>query len=40
MSLNAVGTVLRGRDVRQAQRAIRDTNMLPALKRKLPVTEI
>ena len=40
MSVDAVGTVRRGRGARQAQRAIRDTKMLPALKRKLPVTEM
>ena len=39
MSVDAVGTVRRGRGARQAQRAIRDTKMLPALKRKLPLTE-
>ncbi len=34
-----VGTVRRGRGARKAQRQIRDITMLPALRRKLPLTE-
>lgn len=40
MSIDAVGTKRRGRGARQAARAVRDTTMLPALKRKMPVTEL
>ena len=39
MSVDAVGTVRRGRDARKAIRQTRDITMLPALKRKLPLTE-
>ena len=39
MSIDAVGKVRRGRGVRKALRETRDTKMLPALKRKLPLTE-
>ena len=39
MSIDAVGKVRRGRGVRKALREIRDIKMLPALKRKLPLTE-
>ena len=39
MSVDAVGTVRRGRGARRAIRQTRDITMLPALKRKLPHTE-
>ncbi|MCF2870654.1 trimethylamine methyltransferase family protein [Octadecabacter sp. G9-8] len=39
MSVDAVGTVRRGRGARKAIRQTRDVKMLPALKRKLPYTE-
>ena len=39
MSVDAVGTVRRGRGARKAIRETRDVKMLPALKRKLPLTE-
>ena len=39
MSVDAVGKVRRGRGVRKALRETRDIKMLPALKRKLPLTE-
>ena len=39
MSVEAVGTVRRGRGARKATRQTRDISMLPALKRKLPLTE-
>jgi trimethylamine--corrinoid protein Co-methyltransferase len=39
MSVDAVGTVRRGRGARKAIRQTRDVKMLPALKRKLPLTE-
>ncbi|MCZ4351766.1 trimethylamine methyltransferase family protein [Roseovarius aestuarii] len=39
MSVDAVGTVRRGRGARKALRQTRDVKMLPALKRKLPLTE-
>ena len=39
MSVDAVGTVRRGRGARKAIRQTQDTRMLPALKRKLPLTE-
>ena len=39
MSVEAVGTERRGRDARKASRQKRDTTMLPALKRSLPLTE-
>jgi len=39
MSVDAVGTVRRGRGARRAIRQARDITMLPALKRKLPHTE-
>ena len=39
MSVDAVGKVRRGRHVRKALRQARDIKMLPALKRKLPLTE-
>ncbi len=39
MSVDAVGTVRRGRGARRAIRQTRDIKMLPALKRKLPLTE-
>ena len=39
MSVDAVGTVRRGRGTRRATRQTRDIAMLPALKRKLPLTE-
>ena len=39
MSIDAVGKVRRGRGVRKALRETRDIKMLPALKRKLPLTE-
>ncbi|EET49362.1 trimethylamine methyltransferase family protein [Thalassobium sp. R2A62] len=39
MSVDAVGTVRRGRGARKALRQTRDIKMLPALKRKLPLTD-
>ncbi len=39
MSVDAVGTVRRGRGARKAIRQTRDIKMLPALKRRLPLTE-
>ncbi|MEO0691522.1 MAG: trimethylamine methyltransferase family protein [Pseudomonadota bacterium] len=39
MSVEAVGTIRRGRGARKATRQTRDISMLPALKRKLPLTE-
>ena len=39
MSVEATGTVRRGRGARKAQRLTRDVKMLPALERKLPLTE-
>ena len=39
MSVDAVGTVRRGRGVRKVARQTRDIKMLPALKRQLPLTE-
>ena len=39
MSIDAVGKVRRGRGARKALRETRDIKMLPALKRKLPLTE-
>lgn len=39
MSVDAVGTTRRGRGARKAVRQTRDVTMLPALKRKLPLTE-
>ena len=39
MSVDAVGTVRRGRGARKATRQTRDITMLPALKRKLPLSE-
>ncbi|WP_224825173.1 trimethylamine methyltransferase family protein [Cognatishimia sp. MH4019] len=39
MSVDAVGTVRRGRGARKALRQTRDIKMLPALKRRLPHTE-
>ena len=39
MSVDAVGTVRRGRGARKALRQTRNVTMLPALKRKLPLTE-
>lgn len=39
MSVDAVGTVRRGRGARKVMRQTRDITMLPALKRKLPLTE-
>ncbi|MEM6761221.1 MAG: trimethylamine methyltransferase family protein, partial [Pseudomonadota bacterium] len=39
MSVDAVGTIRRGRGARKATRQTRDITMLPALKRKLPLTE-
>ena len=40
MSVEAVGTVRRGRGARKAIREARDVAMLPALKRRLPHTEV
>lgn len=40
MSVDAVGTTRRGRGARKAVRQKRDVTMLPALKRKLPLTEV
>jgi len=39
MSVEATGTVRKGRGARKAQRLTRDVKMLPALERKLPLTE-
>ena len=39
MNVEAVGTERRGRGARKAVRQKRDTQMLPALKRSLPLTE-
>ena len=39
MSIEAAGTIRRGRGARKAMRQQRDITMLPALKRKLPLTE-
>ena len=39
MSVQATGTTRRGRGARKAMRQARDVTMLPALKRKLPLTE-
>ena len=39
MSVDAVGTTRRGRGARRAARETRDITMLPALQRKLPLTE-
>jgi trimethylamine--corrinoid protein Co-methyltransferase len=39
MSIEAAGTIRRGRGARKALRQQRDITMLPALKRKLPLTE-
>jgi trimethylamine--corrinoid protein Co-methyltransferase len=39
MSVDAVGTIRRGRGARKATRQMRDVTMLPALKRGLPLTE-
>ncbi len=39
MSVDAVGSVRRGRGARKAIRQTRDVTMLPALKRRLPLTE-
>ena len=39
MTVEAVGTTRRGRGARKAQRQKRDITMLPALKRRLPLTE-
>ena len=39
MSVDAVGTVRRGRGARKALRQTRNITMLPALERKLPLTE-
>lgn len=39
MSVDAVGKTRRGRGARKAVRQKRDTNMLPALKRGIPLTE-
>ena len=40
MSVDAVGTTRRGRGARRAIRQTRDITMLPALKRRLPLTEV
>ena len=40
MSVEAVGTTRRGRGARKMLRQTRDVAMLPALKRKLPLTEV
>ena len=37
--VDAVGTTRRGRGARKVIRQTRDITMLPALKRKLPLTE-
>ena len=39
MSVDAVGTVRRGRGARKVARQTRSIRMLPPLKRKLPLTE-
>ena len=39
MAVDAVGTTRRGRGARKAARQTRDTTMLPALRRRLPLTE-
>ena len=39
MTVDAVGTARRGRGARKAQRQTRDVTMLPALRRRLPLTE-
>ena len=39
MSVEAVGTVRRGRSARRSLRQTREVAMLPALKRRLPLTE-
>ena len=39
MSVDAVGTVRRGRGARKVARQTRNIRMLPPLKRKLPLTE-
>ena len=39
MSVDAVGTVRRGRGARKVARQTRNIKMLPPLKRKLPLTE-
>ncbi|MEM1073605.1 MAG: trimethylamine methyltransferase family protein [Pseudomonadota bacterium] len=39
MSVEAVGTTRRGRGARKAKRQMRDITMLPALQRRLPLTE-
>ena len=39
MSVDAVGTVRRGRGARKASRQTRDVKMLPALKRGIPLIE-
>lgn len=39
MNVEAAGSVRRGRSARKSKRQLRDTTMLPALKRKLPLTE-
>ncbi len=39
MSLEAIGTTRRGRGARRAVRQTRDVTMLPALRRRLPLTE-
>jgi len=40
MNVEAVGKERRGRGARKAARAARDVTMLPALKRRLPLTEV
>ncbi|MEO0485688.1 MAG: trimethylamine methyltransferase family protein [Pseudomonadota bacterium] len=40
MNIEATGTTRRGRGARKAARATRDFTMLPALKRRLPLTEV
>ncbi|MEM9350621.1 MAG: trimethylamine methyltransferase family protein, partial [Pseudomonadota bacterium] len=40
MNVEATGTTRRGRGARKAARAARDFTMLPALKRRLPLTEV
>ncbi|MEM6477465.1 MAG: trimethylamine methyltransferase family protein [Pseudomonadota bacterium] len=40
MNVEAVGTTRRGRGARKAARAERDFTMLPALKRRLPLTQV
>ncbi|MEO0774890.1 MAG: trimethylamine methyltransferase family protein, partial [Pseudomonadota bacterium] len=39
MTVEAVGTTRRGRGARKANRQARDFTMLPALKRRMPLTE-